>query len=208
MGPFMERETESSGDAADADPQALARLIEVIRLFPKASRLRAVDAALTFLGETREPPRSRGSTSGNSRESFDLESEGDATVVLSRRAQAWLAQNGLTGHSLEHVFHRTPLGVELIAHQLPGATNKERVLQCYLLTGARALIASGEPRFTDDDARAVCKDLGYYDQDNHAHYLKAIRNMLAGSKIAGFELTQPGLRAAADLIKRIAPTPP
>jgi hypothetical protein len=112
-----------------------------------------------------------------------------------------LSQNNLTADALDSVFHRSASGFDLIAHQLPAQTNKDRVQQCYLLCGVRSLLNGGEPRIADEDARRLCRELGCYDRDNHATNTKAIGNLMIGSKSAGFELTQPGLRAAADVLR-------
>ena len=45
------------------------------------------------------------------------------------------------------------------------------------------------------------QDQGCYDATNHAKVCKAFGNKLRGSKKGGWQLTAPGLAAAAELIK-------
>lgn len=188
----------------ELDPQRLIEVIALLRPLSDAARVRIVDAALVFLDSTRvvesAAPRRRSSAEGDA---GGMQTNSD----LPRRAQIWVGQNNLSSELIDSVFHRSPAGVELIVNTLPGRTNKDRVIQGYLLCGARSLVESGEPRFADDDAREFCRLLGFYDRDNHATYMKALGNLVVGSKSAGFELTQPGMRAAADLIRSLGAKP-
>jgi len=180
-----------------ADPKVLVALIEVLQPHTDTIRIRSVESALKFLGTDWCSKATTTPSSG------PPPKDPEVTSAPPRRAAVWLAQNKLDDEMLNSVFHRTPTGVELIVHELPAHSNKERVQQCYLLCGVRALLSTGEPKFSDEDARATCRELGCYDRDNHANYVKATGNLLAGSKSAGFELTQPGLRIAADVIRKM-----
>lgn len=63
------------------------------------------------------------------------------------------------------------------------------------------MLASGEAKFTDKEARALCTSAGCYDGPNHASTLKARGNWFTGSKEKGWVLTAPGLKHGAALIK-------
>jgi hypothetical protein len=206
---FSEQDRQASDDHLDT--KGLIELVEVLRRIPPNGRIRMVEAAMTFVGtplsqlaaKVGAAPRGNGSSAiGKASEDSSVDS-----LTLPRRAQIWLSQNSMRIDDLEPVFHFSPSGVEIIAHDVPGRTNKERVRSCYLLAGLKSLCSSGEAKFSDDDARRTCRDLGCYDQANHSTYVRSIGNLLVGSKNAGYELTQPGLRAAAETIKNIRNVP-
>ena len=46
--------------------------------------------------------------------------------------------------------------------------------------------------------------MGCFDGSNHALYMKGKGNVLGGSKDAGWTLTGPGLKAGAELVKKLA----
>jgi hypothetical protein len=69
------------------------------------------------------------------------------------------------------------------------------------MAGLASLIGSGDPSFTDEQARALCVHFGCYDNGNHSTFVKALGNQATGSKTSGWKLTSPGLSAIAELIK-------
>lgn len=58
-----------------------------------------------------------------------------------------------------------------------------------------------DPTFSDGEARELCTQFGCYDQGNHSKIYKDFGNRATGSKNAGWKLTNPGLVAAAGLLK-------
>jgi hypothetical protein len=168
--------------------EAATKIVEILAPFETEERQRAVQAALTLLGEG--PARTSSGGSGSD------ELDGG----LPKRAGAWLHQHGLKREQLDEVFHCDGDNVEIIAASVPGHSNKERTLNAYLLAGISQLLAKGDASFGDGLARHVCRNLGCYDHTNHATYLKDKGNRFAGSKEQGWKLTGPGLAQAAGLI--------
>jgi len=162
-----------------------------------------VQAAMMFLGTPIEVHKP-GPSNAASADAPVAPNTMHAASARPRRVSIWMSQNSLDEGALSAVFHISPSGVEVIAHRLPGKSTRERVRGCYLLAGIQAFLSTGEPRFADEVARAVCKDLGCYDQANHAAFVKSLGNLVAGSKSTSFELTQPGLKAAAELIRTVS----
>lgn len=182
--------------AKPTQTQVLAQIIELLTPLNSEERQRMVKASLTFLGE---------GSLGAERAPDELLGPEDigGRLALPLRARAWLKQNGLTEHQLEQVFSFSDGKVELNATESPGASNKERTVNAYVLAGLLRYLASGEQKFDDKSARVLCSDAGCYDSTNHATYLKSRSNLFTGTKDAGWVLTGPGLKHAADLVKRL-----
>jgi hypothetical protein len=186
------------------NPAILVEAVALLRRVPSQSRLQLVQAALTFVGTPWGVGTQVVSPLGTSSPPAALTDGGlPVSESLPRRVTIWMGQNGLDLASLEGVFHIGPSGVEVIAHTVPGKSDRERVRGCYLLAGMKGFLATGEPRFSDDAARAICRDLGCYDKANHSTYVRALGNLVVGSKSSSYELTQPGLKTAAEILREV-----
>jgi hypothetical protein len=176
---------------------AAAKLVGVLNKLDAEQRRRAISAALVMLGDT---------DSG----SADLNNErpqkpSESTDGLSAKALAWAKKNSISTDQLESVFTIDDDGVDIIAAQLPGRSKRLQTIESYVLCGLAVYLAKGELSFADDDARALCKKLGAFDSPNHFNYVKGLRNLVAGSKDAGWKLTNPGLARAAEIVRQLAP---
>src|SRR4051794_30410168 len=122
--------TAAAGGTDEVNAAVLLKIIETLRPLSDDGRLRTVDAALRFLGTVwahdAAPASSRANRRGVSGKL--VESETPEIAELPRRVQVWLAQNELAPEALTEVFHRTASGVELIANQVPGPSNKDRTI--------------------------------------------------------------------------------
>jgi hypothetical protein len=168
--------------------EILSQMIELLTPLKSEDRQRLIGATLTFLGEN----------SPISKKLDGDEAHGDNTA-LPARANAWRKQNGLSMEQLNQVFHLDGDKVEVLG--VPGASNKEKTINSYVLAGLGKYLASGEAKFDDRFARDVCSMAGCYDRTNHATYLRAKGNLFTGDKDAGWIVTAPGLKHAADLVK-------
>lgn len=175
----------------------LSQLIGLLEPLGEEERLRTVRAALMFLGSHHggdlAAPAAAGLSNGNAKQAHGS--------TLTPRAARWLEQHGIDSAALENIFHWHGDEVAVIA-EIQGRGNKEKVRQCYLLTGAASLLKTGEAAFEDEEARSLCREHGCYDNTNHSKSLKALRGLMTGDQHR--VLTQPGLREAAQLIKEIA----
>lgn len=174
--------------------KAATTIVGLLAPFNSDERRRAVQAAFTLLGE---------SASEVGRQGPGVQDTNGKT--LPSRAQAWLRQHGLSRGQVDHAFQVEGDVMELIAAAIPGRTDKERTLNVYVLIGIAQLLATGDSSFDDRAAREACKDLGCFNETNHASYLKDRGNRIAGSKQAGWKLTAPGLAHGAALIKEVTP---
>ncbi len=191
---------DGAGDEA-AETSAFLKVVGALRPLPNLAQARVVEAALALLGvrtNQTAPISSPGTADALPSPSMHV-----GPTDLPRRASVWMAQANLSITDLDSVFHRTSGGVELIAHVVPGRSDKDRVRSCYMLAGIQGLLKTGEPRFDDEDARRICRELGCYNKANHATYVKALGNLVTGTKSTSYELTHPGLRAAAEVMKEI-----
>jgi len=181
--------------------EVVGKIVEELTPFPTEERLRIVRASLTLLGDE---PRAKGASDPVSGTGQDSPSGSAPDVgALPTRAQTWMKQNQLSLEQLQQGFHMDGDTVEVIASEIPGATNREKVRNAYILTGIGRLLTTGEPKFDDKAAREICEKYGFYDPTNHSKYVKG-GNELSGKKETGWILTAPGLKHGAVLIADIA----
>jgi hypothetical protein len=91
----------------------------------------------------------------------------------------------------------------VIAADIPGKGKKGKTLNAYVLVGVSKFLSTGDPKFDDKSARALCEGSGCYDSANHAQTLKAKGNWFTGTKEKGWSLTAPGLRQGAMIVKEL-----
>lgn len=171
-------------------------------LLPYSSeiRQRVIHSAMTLLGEgaglLSRAAVPMGVTASIAPEEF-------SDIQIGPRAQRWISRNGIARAMLDEVFHFTDGAVAISADSIPGTSRREKTVNCYLLSGARALLETDTAAFNDSDAMAETKRLACYDKNNHTTYRAAVGNKMTGKK-PEFTLTVPGENAAADLVKQIA----
>lgn len=181
-------------------PEIVGELYALLEPLESDSRQRVISSAMTLLGEhlisnrgTNGAPMSEGEKDG-----------APGASPFGTKATRWMSQNGISMAAIEEIFHTEGGVVEVIAHEIPGSGKRGQSLNCYLLEGIRALLATDEPKFTDADAVSLCKTMGCFDPTNHAKTRNELGNSVAGSKNSGFTLPAPGLRGAATLVKSMS----
>jgi hypothetical protein len=122
-----------------------------------------------------------------------------AVGPISKRAQTWMTQHGVSMQQLSEVFHLDEGKAEFIG-ELPGKSKLEKTHNAFVLVGIGNLISTGDAKFSDQTARDLCISSGCYDIDNHAAYMKKRGNEFTGSKDKGWVLTAPGMKRGAELI--------
>jgi hypothetical protein len=178
-------------------PAISSKLYELLEPLEPSIRKRAIKATLTMLGDNDvdlEPDKPKEEEASGS---------GEGTGV-PLKVRTWMRTNSITEDQLQHTFHIENGQVELIVAELPGKTGKERTVNAYILAGLTQFLETGEPKFDDKSARAVCKSHGCLDESNHAYNLKGKGNMISGTKESGWTLTGPGLKSGADIVKSTA----
>jgi hypothetical protein len=183
--------------SGDPEIEAMSKVFNALEPLDVESRSRVARWALDKLQiQIGTAPKN---AAKSAEDTLDFDGAGD----LPTAAALWLKQNGIESGELESVFHIEGDEVEVIAAQVPGKSNKERVLNCYVLMGALELLR-GNTSFSDKDARSLCETYGCFDTTNHAKYLNDKGNEFAGSKDKGWTLTAPGKKRAATLVKEMA----
>lgn len=172
--------------------EVVAAIVKELTPLGTEERRRVIQASLVLLGDA--PVVAAVPTS-------EIETE-VSDPGLSPRARAWTRQNGLSLEELQQTFHLEGNDCQLIVSEIPGKANRDRVRNAYLLAGAARLIATGEPKFDDREARDLCERFGFFDPTNHSKYVKG-GNEFTGSKDKGWTLTAPGLKQAAQLISEL-----
>jgi hypothetical protein len=171
---------------------AMTKVVEVLSPLSSEDRARVINAALALLGDVKPKTTLHGP---------DETIAGDLEVgAMPPRAKAWMSQNGVSAGHLQQVFHIVNGEAEVIA-TVPGRNKKEQTYNAYILTGLGQLLLTGSAAFTDKAARSLCEASGCYDSANHAAHLKDKGNEFTGSKDKGWNLTAPGLKRAAELVK-------
>ena len=167
--------------------EAVSAIVGELAGFSPEERQRIVRASLTLLGDSLQ-----NAASG------DDEDTGDAQFPT--KARMWMKRYGVTAEQIVHVFHRDGDDVKVIA-TIPGSTKREQVVNAYVLSGLARLLATGESKFDDKSARALCESGGFFDGTNHMKYMK--NSEFTGSRDKGWVLTTPGLERGAALVSEI-----
>ncbi len=174
--------------------QALTQLIKILQPLPSEDRHRNIDAALTFLGEKPHAAADK---------QPDLHSAGAVDGHQPPGVAGRMKQYGITHEQAEHVFDFSADGNFAIL-EVPGKSMREQTLNTYILTGLATFLATGERRFADDLARANCDTHSCLDSPNHAKTLGGKHPEFNGDKASGWQITVPGIRRGAELMKEVA----
>lgn len=166
----------------------VGEIVDLLTPLSSEERKRVISASLMLLGDSPVVDTA-------------VEDEQAADVHTSGKAKTWQKQNQISAEELGQVFHNDNGTFDVIVGEMPGKNNKDQTLNSYVLTGIAQLLTSGEAKFTDKAARALCSSTGCYDQTNHTKALQAKGNLFTGTKEKGWTLTAPGLKYAAKLIK-------
>lgn len=170
--------------------QIVGNIVDELSGLSSEERKRAVQAAMTLLGE--EPIKT----------SLQIEEVAIGTEHLNTRVRAWMKQNEISMDQLQQAFLIENGNAEVIA-TIPGSNKKEQTRNAYILTGVGRFALTGEQKFDDASARSLCQRFGFYDSANHAKSTKG-NSEFTGSSQSGWTITQPGLKAGAALVKTIA----
>lgn len=179
---------------------AMSKVVNVLTPFTSEERLRIVSASLMLLGE-QGLPIGRSTAASTAGPADNASNPPSQMVGISPQASIWLGKNNLTRDALEQWFHFEQDKVTPLA--LPGNASAriQQAANTYLVQGLAAFLATGEASFADKEARALCTQFGCYDDNNHSKVLATFGNRITGSKTTGWKLTNPGLAAAAALVR-------
>ncbi|OOG37111.1 hypothetical protein [Rhodanobacter sp. C05] len=177
-------------------PSIVSGVYKLLEPLEPTDRAKVVRSALTLLGDDSNSPKS--SATGNS------DSGADNGGAFGTKATRWMSQNGIDESVLGEIFHKDGTEVEIIVNDVPGEGKRGKSQNCYLLSGIRSFLESDEAKFSESDAVSLCKHMGCHDSANHAKTRVSLGNLVAGTKTSGYTLPAPGLRAAAELVKKMA----
>jgi hypothetical protein len=177
-------------------------IVDLLLPLSPEDRNRVLRASLVLLGDTADPIRDVLSSSPPSDAPVTMNS---SDFPLSTKAMRWTKQNGITVDQLSHLFHAAEGKLEIIAVDIPGKNNKEKVLNAYLLVGLSKFLETGTSDFDDATGRALCQSLGILNTKHHAEAFRGI-NEVTGSPSKGWTLTAPGLKRAALLVIDLSQT--
>jgi hypothetical protein len=164
-----------------------------------ADRMKAINAALTLLGDV---PISGGGEAKPRDDQDEDQGHVDAAKVSSK-GKSWMRKYKVTEDQLGEVFDLDDEAIQVIADDVPGRSAKEKTINSYVVTGIGQYLKTGDVKFSDADARAVCKHIGCLNETNHSTYMDSRKNYFGGTKKTGWKLTAPGLKKGAELITAI-----
>jgi hypothetical protein len=117
----------------------------------------------------------------------------------------FLTANAITTDILEKVFHPTGPGAQLLASSIPGSGKAGKLISLSLLLGVKQALESGSFTCTLKELRELAVHYDCYDSPNFAKSLKANKSYYnPREKGADLELSGPGRKKAAEIIKNIA----
>jgi hypothetical protein len=181
---------------AVALPTVANEIYGLLEPLQPADRMKAINAALTLLGD---PPMGAASKFKLKEDPHEDHDEIDVGEV-SAKGKAWMRKYKVTANHLGEVFDLDSETVEIIADDVPGKTAKEKTINAYVITGIGQYLKTGDVVFKDNAARAVCKHIGCLNTANHSNYMDSRKNYFGGTKKAGWKMTAPGLKRGAELI--------
>ncbi|PVV16000.1 MAG: hypothetical protein B6D82_02065 [gamma proteobacterium symbiont of Ctena orbiculata] len=179
-------------------PDIVGDVYKLLEPLEPADRAKVVKSALMLLGD--ESDSLGASTAVNS------SSGGGDSGSFGTKATRWMNQNGIDESAIGEIFHKDGEEVEIIVNDVPGDGKRGKSQNCYLLSGIRSFLQSDEAKFSESEAVSLCKHMGCHDGPNHAKTRDNFGNLVAGTKASGYTLPAPGLRAAAELVKKMAPS--
>lgn len=195
----MDPENTVSNSVPKAVLEAVPKLVQVLTPLSPEDRHRAISATMILFGQP--APSQVALLKPPVREEQVTSEEG-----VSAKASSWMKKYGITREQLDHVFSIEVDSVDVIAARMPANGKRQQTVQAYVICGLKSFLKTGEPAFTDAEARELCSKVGCYDVANHSNYRKAFGNLLSGTKDSGWKLTNPGLNEAAKFVKQLLPT--
>src|SRR5580704_2747683 len=125
-GDFVVSDEPTSASTSTKSPGELAlEIYNTLLPHPSDVRLRAVHAALALFGE------SVSSTSSASPNNVSDGTTEFGDLRLGPKATKWLQRHGISRAMLDEVFHVTDTGVDVTASSIPGASKREKTINCY-----------------------------------------------------------------------------
>ncbi len=174
--------------------EAVPKLFNLLSPLSAEERQRAIKATLILFGQ----PETHSKVDTHQEQ---MEPSGG----ISGKAIVWMKKNSISRDQLEHVFSIEDDSVDVIAARMPASGKRQQTVQAYVICGLKTFLKTGDPAFTDSEARELCSKVGCYDVANHSNYRKAFGNLLNGSKDSGWKLTNPGLSEAVKIVKSLTP---
>jgi hypothetical protein len=177
--------------------EAVPKIVEVLSPLSSEERQRAIAAAMLLFGEP-VPNIASGKTPIKDQ---NLQAEDG----ISGKALVWMKKSSITREQLDHVFSIENDSIDVIASKMPAFGKRQQTVKAYIICGIKSFLKAGEPAFSDEEGRELCRKVGCYDVANHTNYRKAFGNFIGGSKDSGWKLSNPGLSEGAQIIKQLAP---
>lgn len=128
-----------------------------------------------------------------------------AGVGVPDAIKPFLTANALMVETLEKALHPLGPGAQLLVATIPGESKSQQLINLSLLLGVKQCLETGTFTCTLKALRELAVHYNCYDSANFAKTLKnGKNNFKPRGKGEDLELSGPGMKRAADLIKSIA----
>ncbi len=131
----------------------------------------------------------------------DLSPDGHDTDGINEVARKWLRRHQFSTEALSKLFSLGLDEIDLVVSKVPGSSKKQRLRNVFLLKGVAGYLASGQPRFTHEQAKQVSEHYDAWDKINSSTYIRTLSAEVGGTAASGYTLTARGLTEAVELIK-------
>lgn len=184
------------------EEEPLLGLVRILKPLTSEERHRAVEAAMTYVGEKFLPARDyHGGVGGKDAAAKNGAAHHDGNYP--KGVAAWMKQYDLASDEVDLMLQFHEDGTFAI-HDVPGKNKKEQTLNVYILFGVCTYLTTNARHFGDAGARQICGDIGCLDKANHAHNLSGHGPEFSGDKDKGYTLSNVGIKKGAALVKEFA----
>jgi len=119
-------------------------------------------------------------------------------------ASTFFSQNDIAREQWERIFHFDGNVCNVIVQDLKGKSLSVKQIRLALLLGMKNQFVTGTSSISKDELINMCKQYATYDSGNFAIHMKNQKNLFLPKENKSWELTRPGYKKAAQVIKELA----
>ncbi len=113
-------------------------------------------------------------------------------------------QNGISSEEYSRVFEYDGSSCSIIVANLKDTAKSNKQAKLALLLGVKGLLETGDAHLSRDSLVELCEEHDAYDKTNFSKHMKGSRKQWLLQRGDGWNLTVPGKKEAAQVIKQLA----